>query len=908
MNKTIKNIGCSILATVMGCSLVNFPLFAQENDEPATKTETVYTVLNDDGTVNDTIVSSWLHDDNGINNIKEELDLKDVENVKGDEQPKVSGKEYTWNVKGNDVYYQGKTNKQLPISIKIQYKLDGKTISAKDLEGKSGKLEMNITFTNNISEKINANGKEVTIHPSYLAGGTVPLDSEVFTNVKCSQGKIISDGSNEILTFATVPGLSQTLSEAGLNMVNEKLDLSDTVTIKADVKNYQQPELLMAATNELDAKDIEGVDSVSDLTGGINELISASEQINEGTHELADGASKLNDGISQYTDGVSQAKDGGQKLSEGTSQLKEGISPLASAGNKVDELADGATQLYNGSVQLNEGLKQYTDGVSQVNSGAVQVAQGTDQLKEGIAPLASAYPQIDQLIEGSQQLAQGSVNLQSGLKEYTNGVAKLNEGNKQLSGIEKALSDTKQGSSSLVEGSKKVSDGLTAMNAQVSSLDMDKINQLSANLNDAKQGLDTLAGIVKKDQQTLNTMSATVDQAKAGLGQVEALLQDINAQAAAMNETIAENNQKISDYNASANAASQNFEATRNAYVAQIDSAIAALQTNQVHQDYQVPVTTTDADGKETVTYETRTVDVDFSAQIAALEAQKSALQSAATPTDLQTLTTLDPTQLNSDFATMKQSLDGMSTVISSSTQSLDDMSADIAASQQIITKMETLLSSADLGNNINDLSTSVKQLQAGLAQLETGSNEVSNGITRLDQGLGDLEKKSNEAIAQLQAGSQQLTDNSEALNDGAAQLAQGTKQLADQKDQLLQLKSGLGQLTSGVDQLNNGSNQLAAGLNELDANSPELKSGSQQLLDGANKLRDGSDQFQEQGMGQLKEKLDLTTGELNTFMDIIDHIEKLNEENSTFAGAPENVDSTVRFVYRTVEEQKDEK
>ena len=104
MNKTIKNIGCSILATVMGCSSISIPLFASEEDHPTEKTETVYTVIDANGNVEDTIVSSWLHDEDGIQSIQETLDLENVENIKTDEKPTVKGKEYTWNVKGNDVY------------------------------------------------------------------------------------------------------------------------------------------------------------------------------------------------------------------------------------------------------------------------------------------------------------------------------------------------------------------------------------------------------------------------------------------------------------------------------------------------------------------------------------------------------------------------------------------------------------------------------------------------------------------------------------------------------------------------------------------------------------------------------------------------------------------------------------
>lgn len=36
----------------------------------------------------------------------------------------------------------------MPVGMSITYKLDGKEIAAKDLAGKSGKLEMKIKYTN----------------------------------------------------------------------------------------------------------------------------------------------------------------------------------------------------------------------------------------------------------------------------------------------------------------------------------------------------------------------------------------------------------------------------------------------------------------------------------------------------------------------------------------------------------------------------------------------------------------------------------------------------------------------------------------------------------------------------------------------------------------------------------------
>ena len=151
LNHTVKVVGSVFLSAVMAGSMMPVTVFAQSNDEnPTEKTETVYSVLNSDGSISDTIVSSWLHDEDGINNIKETLNLTDVKNIKSNEKPSKDGNTYTWNAKGNDVYYEGTATKQLPVSVKLRYELDGQEMTAKDMEGKSGHLKLTISFTNTI--------------------------------------------------------------------------------------------------------------------------------------------------------------------------------------------------------------------------------------------------------------------------------------------------------------------------------------------------------------------------------------------------------------------------------------------------------------------------------------------------------------------------------------------------------------------------------------------------------------------------------------------------------------------------------------------------------------------------------------------------------------------------------------
>ncbi len=54
----------------------------------------------------------------------------------------------TWNTDGEDIYYQGTTDQDLPVSVKLTYYLDGKEIKPADLKGKSGHLKIQVDYTN----------------------------------------------------------------------------------------------------------------------------------------------------------------------------------------------------------------------------------------------------------------------------------------------------------------------------------------------------------------------------------------------------------------------------------------------------------------------------------------------------------------------------------------------------------------------------------------------------------------------------------------------------------------------------------------------------------------------------------------------------------------------------------------
>lgn len=380
----MKITGSVALSAILATATLPVTVNAEEKDEnPTEKTETVYSVLNGDGSVSDIVVSSWLHDEDGIKNLKEKLNLTDVRNVKTDETPEENNGEYTWNSDSNDVYYQGKATEKLPVSVKITYELDGQEISESDLDGKTGHLKIRIHMTNENSETKTINGKDIIIHPCFVAGGMMTLNNDHVANVKCEQGKIVSDGSSQFLVFAAVPGLKETLDSADLSKVSDEMKVGDDVEIECDVTDYENAGLMMGMSDELDISDVIGeVDSLDELTDGINQLMDADDQ-------LIDGA---------------------KQLEEGTQTLITESEPLTSSSGSIRVLSNGAVTLNEGALRLKAALAQYTGGVSQLNAGVSAldaIPQGAQKISDGITVSTS----------DSTSLADGVSSLTAGLEE-----------------------------------------------------------------------------------------------------------------------------------------------------------------------------------------------------------------------------------------------------------------------------------------------------------------------------------------------------------------------------------------------------------------------------------------------------------------------------------------------------------
>ena len=259
-------------------------IWKSEDTSAASIDETVYVILNADGTQQKIYVSDWLKNGSHNATIEDETSLKDVKNVKGNESFTNSGENYKWAAEGSDIYYQGTTDKTLPVDMKITYTLDGKTVTPDEIKGKSGKVTIRFDYTNNEKRTVKIDGKDTQMYvPFLMVTGTV-LDNEKFSNVKVTNGKLVNDGDRSAVLGFALPGMQENL---GLD--KDDYEIPSYVEISADVKDFELMTCMTVGTTELFNEVDTDKLNMDDIDGTIKEFTDAVDQLSDGSSQLYDG-------------------------------------------------------------------------------------------------------------------------------------------------------------------------------------------------------------------------------------------------------------------------------------------------------------------------------------------------------------------------------------------------------------------------------------------------------------------------------------------------------------------------------------------------------------------------------------------------------------------------------------------
>ena len=536
-NRKLNRISKTVISGLLVTSLV-VSNGAYANAQKISKDESVYVNADESGTTTKITVSNWLKNA-GINGtINDESDLKDIQNVKGDETFTQNGDDVQWSAGSNDIYYQGTTDKELPVGVEIKYELDGKEIAAKDLLGQSGKLKITVSYTNKSKSTQTINGEKQEMYTPFVMATGIILPDDKFSNVEVDDGKIINEGSNNIVVGFGMPGMAESL-----DLDEDAADkLPEGFTVTADVTDFSIGNTItFASPSILSDLELDDIDDLDDLENKLEKLVDSSEDLVDGSKKLSNKMGELEDKFDDYQDGEKSLNKGIKDLVNGGTTLKKGVKDYT---NGVDTLAKGTQSYVNGAKQItdgnqklyeavkdmpssykefSDGLQAYTKGVDtladtktakQLTDGADAVTAGIGTLNENLGKLESSYDNYKLLADGLKaQAAQISDPTQKAtILAYVQKLEELYQGQKASVGALVSAtnkeSTLKSGASQVAAGIKKVMTGAQTLSGN------------SATLRSADQKLTssiaTLTASVKKLSEGSKTLSSNDRKLLAG--------------------------------------------------------------------------------------------------------------------------------------------------------------------------------------------------------------------------------------------------------------------------------------------------------------------------------------------------------------------------------------------------------
>ena len=498
-NRKLNRISKTVISGLLVTSLV-VSNGAYANAQKISKDESVYVNADESGATTKITVSNWLKNA-GINGtINDESDLKDIQNVKGDETFTQNGDDVQWSAGSNDIYYQGTTDKELPVGVEIKYELDGKEIAAKDLLGQSGKLKITVSYTNKSKSTQTINGEKQEMYTPFVMATGIILPDDKFSNVEVDDGKIINEGSNNIVVGFGMPGMAESL-----DLDEDAADkLPEGFTVTADVTNFSIGNTItFASPSILSDLELDDIDDLDDLENKLEKLVDSSEDLVDGSKKLSNKMGELEDKFDDYQDGEKSLNKGIKDLVNGGTTLKKGVKDYT---NGVDTLAKGTQSYVNGAKQItdgnqklyeavkdmpssykefSDGLQAYTKGVDtladtktakQLTDGADAVTAGIGTLNENLGKLESSYDNYKLLAEGLKaQAAQISDPTQKAtILAYVQKLEELYQGQKASVGALVSAtnkeSTLKSGASQVAAGIKKVMTGAQTLSGNSATL------------------------------------------------------------------------------------------------------------------------------------------------------------------------------------------------------------------------------------------------------------------------------------------------------------------------------------------------------------------------------------------------------------------------------------------------------
>ena len=471
------------------------------------KEETIYVYAEADGSVSSIHVNERLKNKDGLDELEDESRLSDIKNTKGYEEYTIdaSGK-MVWAAEGNDIYYEGTLDEELPFSMKVTYYLDDEETDPESLAGKSGWVRIRFEYDISQMAQIEVGSKIEEVHIPFGMMTSIALPEDRFGKVTVNKGRVTRSGGNIMVTGMTIPYVESDINSDDdeddsffeVKAYTSGFELDETITyvmsdVMSEIDLFEDDDSgdLRESMNDLQ----EGMDDVEegsyDLNDGIGELQSGASELAGGAEDLKKGTKELYDNYLDYYDAVNNLKSGIDELKEGGDSLSEGISQLSVLPENIESLSDAlksmrssletqytyenggkAPQTYSDSEKeeaaMQAALQAYSANPGDIGNYHLYMYYSVDLMVKGLPDSKALKEQVGQLSSGADALAGGLGEASTGIKQIRkasksikNGIYRIYEGNAQLADATDELSN---GADALKSGSYELSKAIGELN------------------------------------------------------------------------------------------------------------------------------------------------------------------------------------------------------------------------------------------------------------------------------------------------------------------------------------------------------------------------------------------------------------------------------------------------------------
>ena len=511
-----------------------------------TKNETVFSELNTNGTMYKTKVTNHLK----ITSKEEITDnsiLKEIININGDESFTQNENTLKWKTKGKDIYYEGETNKKVPIDINIKYYINNKEETLEKIKNKKGTIKIVISLTNKDKHMTNINGTYEELYtPFVVVAGTI-INSKDASNITVTNGKIIETGHKSIISAIASPGLLESL--------NINKDNLNKIEITYKTEKFSPNNIYIIATPKLlEKQDLDSFNNINNLSNDINKLQQGINEIQKGATSLSKYTKELSKGINTLNQNMPSEKfnkENETKLSELKTNNKTALEKLSNSNEllkekqkEIETITKDTTNKYTGIttkiIETENSLTQAENAYDTYNTNLESVTAGIQELEYQISQtedeemLQSLNEQLGQL-KGQKNTLETVVPILYNQKSALEGtIAALNGTKSALEGTLELLNETNQtvGTSvtanenliALISGNNLVVDSSLSTINKMRAL-KSGINKINNGAEEISNGTNKLAnGINKFNNEGINQLTNYSNIIKKYSNKAEALI------------------------------------------------------------------------------------------------------------------------------------------------------------------------------------------------------------------------------------------------------------------------------------------------------------------------------------------------------------------------------------------------